>query len=124
MLRNPARLAGRDIARADRIEQRRLPVIDMAHDRDHGRPGDQGVVVVDLALEPDFDVGLADTLHLVAELLDHQLRGIRVDRLRDGGHRAHFHQTLHHLGAAHGHPAGELLDGDRFGNHDLAHHGL
>ena len=37
VLRNTAGFAIGDMGRPDRIEQRRLAVIDVAHDRDHGR---------------------------------------------------------------------------------------
>ena len=37
VLRDPAGLAGHHVGLAQRIEQRRLAVIDMSHDRDHGR---------------------------------------------------------------------------------------
>jgi hypothetical protein len=37
VLGDPARLAGRDVGRSDRVEERRLAVVDVAHDRDHGR---------------------------------------------------------------------------------------
>ena len=121
VLRDPARLARGHVAGADGVQQRRLAVIDMAHDRDHGRARDQRIFRVVLALEPDLDIGLADAPDLVAELLDHELRSVRVDRLGDGDDRAHLHQALHHLGPAHGHAAGELLHRDRLGNHDLAH---
>ena len=124
VLRDPARLAGGNIAGADGVEQRRLAVIDMAHDRDHGRADKQSVGGIVLAPEPDLDISLADAPDLVAEVLDHELRGVGVDRLGNCHDCAHLHQALHDFGAAHGHAAGELLHCDRFGNHDLSHHGL
>ena len=75
-------------AGADGVEQRRLAVIDMAHDRDHGRAGEQGVGAIVLALEADLDIGLADAPDLVAELFDRELRRVGVDRLGDGHDRA------------------------------------
>ena len=36
----------------------------------------------------------------MAELLDHQLRGVGVDDLIDVGHHAHFHQHFDDVGAA------------------------
>ena len=38
VLRDAAGLAARDARAADRVEQRRLAVVDVAHDRDHRRP--------------------------------------------------------------------------------------
>ena len=53
VLRDAAGLGLDDRALADRVEQRRLAVVDVAHDRDDRRPGRQivGVVLVDLGLE-------------------------------------------------------------------------
>ena len=46
VLRDAAGLARGDLGLADGVEQRRLPVVDVAHDRDHGRALDQLVVGV------------------------------------------------------------------------------
>src|ERR1019366_1247081 len=42
----PARLAGRDLGLANRVKQRRLAVIDVAHDRDDRRPRLEPLVLV------------------------------------------------------------------------------
>jgi len=39
MLGDAARLVRRHVGGAQRVEQRGLAVVDMAHDGDHGRPG-------------------------------------------------------------------------------------
>ena len=59
--------------------------------------------------------------HLVAELVDDQLGGVGVDGLVLRRHHALAHQRLDHVGAALGHAVGELLDGDRLGDDDVAH---
>ena len=50
-------LAGHDIGLADRIEQRRLAVVDVAHDGHDRRTGDQHVIVVRLVEDAFFHVG-------------------------------------------------------------------
>ena len=121
MLGDPARLAGDDVGAADRVEQAGLAVVDMAHDRDHRRPRLQRLGRVDVGLDLDVDVGFADPDHAVAEFLDQQLGRVLVDRLGDGDRRAHLEQGLDQVGAALGHAVGELLDGDRLGDDDVAH---
>jgi hypothetical protein len=69
-------LAGDDLGLADRVEQRRLAVVDVAHDRDDRRALDEvGVVVVGL---DDLLVllGDGDDLDLLVELLGEQLDGL------------------------------------------------
>jgi len=57
----------------------------------------------------------------VAELVDHEFGRIGVDDLIDRCHHPQAHQRLDDVGAALGHAARQLLDGDRFGDDDLAH---
>ena len=52
--------------------------------------------------------------------VDQQFGGVLVDRLGDGDRHAHLEQRLDQVGAALGHAVGELLDGDRLGNDDVA----
>ena len=121
VLRDPAGLAGHHVGFAQRVEQRRLAVIDMPHDRDHGRARiELGVGIVHTP-DSNLDIGVADALDVVAVFGDHQLRRIGVDRLVDGRHDAHAHQRLDDVGGALRHPARELLYGDGLGDHDIAH---
>jgi hypothetical protein len=121
VLRDAAGLVRGDVGLAQRVEQRRLAVVDMAHDRHDGRARQRRVVAVVSHADADLDVGLRDALELVAELADHDLRRVGVDRLVDGRHDAHLHERLHDVGAALGHAVGELLHRDRLGDDDLAH---
>ena len=121
MLGDAARLAGRDIGLAQRVEQRGLAVVDMAHDRDDRGARLQHVGLVGLAAHADLDVGFGDAAHPVAEFGDDQLGGVGVDRLVDRRHHAHAHQRLDHVGAALGHAVGQFLDRDRLGDDDVAH---
>jgi hypothetical protein len=121
MLGYAARFSGHHIRAADGIEQRRLPVIDMAHDGDDRRARLERLRRIFLAAEADLDIGFADALDVVPELGDQQLCGILVDRLVDGDHHAHFEQRLHQIGAALRHAVGKLLNGDRFRHDNVAH---
>ena len=123
VLGDAARLARRDVGIAQRIEQRGLAVVDVAHHGHHRRARLQILGPVLDALEADLDVGLADPLGLVAELAHDQLGGVGIEGLIDGRHDAHLHQLLDHVGAAHRHPVGELGHGDGLGQHHLAHEG-
>ncbi len=121
MLGDAAGLAGRDVGVAQRVEQRRLAVIDMAHDGDDRRARLEIVLDIDLALEADLDIGLGDALQLVAELGDDQFGGVGIDHLVDRRHDVHAHQRFDDVGAALGHAVGEFLHGDRLGDDDVAH---
>ena len=72
--------------------------------------------------QPDLDIGLGDTAGAMAKLLHHQFGGIGIQRLRDGGHDAEFHQRLDYIAGAGGHAVGQFLHGDRVGQNDVTHH--
>ena len=121
VLGDAARLAGHHVGLADGVEQRRLAVVDVAHDGDDRRARLQRALFVLLADEARFDVGLGHALGRVAELLHDELGGVDVDHIVDLVHRAFFHQVLDDVDGALGHAVGELLDGDDLGDHHLAH---
>ena len=83
MLGDAAGLAGDHIRAADRVEQRGLAVVDVAHDRDHRRARLKRFGSIDVGRRVDVDVGFADALDAVAELADQQLGGVLVDGLGD-----------------------------------------
>jgi hypothetical protein len=120
MLGDATRFVRRHVGGAQRVEQRGLAVIDVAHDGDHRRPRDHRLVGIGRIREAGLDVALGDALEPVAHLRHHQLGGVGIDHLVDGGHHAHAHQRLDHVGAALGHAGGEFLDCDGLGNRDLA----
>jgi hypothetical protein len=122
VLGDAAGLAGRDVGFAQGVQQAGLAVVDMAHDGDDRRAGQQVRVGVSGAFEADFHVRVGDAAGAVAEFGDDQFGGVGVDRLGDGGHHAELHQRLHHLIAAGGHAVGEFLDGDGFRQDHLADH--
>ena len=95
-------------------------MVDMAHDHHNGSAGDQILLFVlggvdELFLNGDNDF----LLHLAAQLHGHQGGGVVVDDLAEGGHDAHLHESLDHLGAGFLHAAGQLAYADLVGNHYL-----
>ena len=71
------------------------------------------------------DVSMSTSLSLTRLMrwpnsVDQQLGGVLVDRLGERDRRAHLEQRLDEVGAALGHAVGELLDGDRLGDDDVA----
>ena len=121
MLGDAAGFARRHLGGANGVEQRRLAVIDVAHDRhDRGTRHQRTRIVGDVE-ESLFHVGLRHAFDGVAQFLGQQLGGIGVDHVVDLRHMALFHQQLDHIHPALGHAVGELLDGDGFGNGNLAH---
>ena len=120
VLGDAARLAGHHVGLADGVEQRRLAVIDVAHDGDDRRARLQRALFVLFADEARLDVRLGHALGRVAELLHDELGGIDVDHIVDFVHRAFFHQVLDDVDGALGHAVGELLDRDDLRDHHLA----
>ena len=97
VLGDAAGLAGRDLGLADRVEQRRLAVVDVAHDRHDRGALDQILVGV---VEDDLGGGLVlgvDDLDLLAELDAEQLDRVVGQRLGLGLHLAQLHQLLDDL---------------------------
>ena len=108
VLRDATGLAGGDARLADRVEQRRLAVVDVTHDGDDRRARLSVLGLVDL-LREDVVFLEGDVLDLVAELAREDLRGVEVDRGVDvhAGH-AHAPQLLQHLGRLDAHAAREV----------------
>ncbi len=115
-------LAGHHIGLADGIEQRRLAVIDVAHDGDHRRARLQRALLVGVAGQALDHVGLGHALDLVPHLLGDELRQVGIDHVVDRVHLTLLHQHLDDVDGALRHAVGKLLDGDRLGDHHLAAH--
>ena len=120
VLGDAAGLARHDIGVADRVEQRRLAVIDMAHDGDDRRARNGRAFVVGPIEQAFLDVGLGDALDRMAHFLGDELRGVGVEHVGQGHHAALAHQKLDHVDRALGHAVREFLDGDRLRQNDLA----
>ena len=121
VLRDAAGLAGHDVRRADRIEQRCLAVVDVAHDR-HDRSAEFQSRIVDVLVsdKADFDVSFRNALRRMAEFLNDELGGIGIDDVSDLMHRAFPHKILDQVDGAFRHAVRQFLDRDGFGYDHLA----
>ena len=114
MLGDAAGFARHHIGVAQRVEQRGLAVIDVAH-HGHDRRTRLGIGgIVDDIEQAFLDVGRGDALDGVAEFLGDQLRGVGIDHVGDLVHRALLHQQPDHVNGAFRHAVGEFLDVDGF----------
>src|SRR5918994_1748601 len=98
VLRDAAGLAGGHLGLADGVEQRRLAVVDMAHD---GHDGGARLEVLVVVLERRLRVLLVrdvDDLDLLVELVREHLDGVVGQRLGQRGHLAQLHQLLDDVG--------------------------
>ena len=120
MLGNAASLARHNIGVADRVEQRGLAVVDVAHDGNDGCARLPRLRRIGLADEAFLDVFLRHALHRMAELGCDQLGSIGVDHVVDLQHLPLFHQELDDVDGALRHAVSEFLNRDSFGQLDLA----
>ena len=120
VLRDAAGFALGDAGLADRVEQRRLAVIDVAHDRDD-RPARDHVLRIGglVAFGDDFLLEAA-RLDLGAEARGERLRGFEIDRGVDGHHHAAIEQRLQRVLDANFEAIGEILHRHAFGEGDRA----
>ena len=116
VLRDSAGLGLDDGRLADRVEERRLPVVDVAHDRDHGRPGDEILLGVLEDLRELVLIGDVLDSHLALDLGRDQLDGLVGQRLRDRHHLAEAHHDLDDLGRRDAERLRQVLDRDTGGN--------
>ena len=110
VLRDATGLAGGDLGLADRVQQRRLAVVDVAHDRHDRRALDEilvGVVVLDL------DIGVVaqrDDLDLLVERVGDGLDLVVGQGLGDHRQHAHGHELLDDVGDRDAEVLGDVLD--------------
>ena len=120
MLGDAAGFAGNHVGMAQRVEQRGLAVIDMAH-HGHDRRTRFGIGgIVDDVEQAFLDVGRGHALDGVAHFLGDQLRGVGIDHVGDLVHRALLHQQADDVDRALRHAVGEFLDIDGFRDDHLA----
>ena len=112
VLRDAARLARDHLGLADRVEQRGLAVVDVAHDRDDRRALDQLVLARRRSSGASSTSSAAWTISIfLSKLVGQHLDRVVGERLRERGHLAELHQLLDHLGSAEAERLGDLLDG-------------
>ena len=93
VLGDAARLAGDDVGVADRVEQQRLAVVDVAHDRDDGGSARE-VLRVLRVLDAELELLVGHEVDLEAELGREDLDGVLGQRLLHRHHLAHLEQLL------------------------------
>ena len=115
-LRNAARLAGSDAGVTDGVEQRRLAVVDMAHDGDdRGTRLEVGGIVVER--EGVLLLG-GDDLDLAAQVVGDELDEVVGHGLRHGERRTQQEQALDDVVGRNVERLGKLLDGNALGDLD------
>ena len=120
VLRDAARLARRDLGATDVVEQRGLAVVDVTHDG-HDRRTRRELVLRHRSVCSSSSIALSLTTHGgVAELLDHEHRGVLIDGLIDRRHHAHVHHDLDDFVGLHGHALRQLGDRDRLADLHVA----
>src|SRR5262249_79996 len=104
----------------ERIEQRRLPGVDVSHHGDDRRARHRvalpGLLV---GFEGLLDVE-GDVLDLVLELAGQEHGRVVVEHLVDGRHHPHVDQLLQDLAGLDAHGLREVADGDHLGDADHA----
>ena len=120
VLGDAAGLAAHHVGLADRVEQRGLAVVDMAHDGHDRRTRLQGRGIVGRVEQTFLHVRFGDTAHRVAQFFGDELGGVGVDRVGDLRHVTLLHQDLDDVDTALRHAVREFLDRDRFRDRDLA----
>ena len=108
---------------ADLVQQRRLAVIDVAHDGDDRRPRHEILRVVRLLERLGqlfFRVVRLVDFQLAAGVDGDQLGHVGLDDRVDGGHHAVAHQLAEHLAGGQSDGLGQRADGDRHRDGHLA----
>ena len=126
VLGDPTRLTGHHVGVTDGVEQRGLPVVDVAeHGHDRGTRLEVGVVLVVVVTEQGLQLELGlltglDQQHLRTECLGDELDHLVGQRLRAGDHFAGVEQQPHEVGGRSIQLGRELLDGAAALDDDLA----
>ena len=111
VLRDAARLTRDDVGLADVVEQRRLAMVDVAHDGDDGSAGHEVGLIVLLLADCGADLR-TDVFCGEAELLGNEVDGLGIHALIDADHDADAHACGDNLRDGHVHHRGELIGRD------------
>ena len=112
VLRDSTGFPFRDLRLTNGIEQRRLSMVDMAHDRDNRRPGLQMLLARSAGCF--FEQIVSDLFdryfHFCAIFIRNERGRFEVDGLIEGHHLTHIHQFLHDFRRTLSDQFGEVLD--------------
>ena len=114
VLGNAASFAGNNISCTQSIKQRRLAMIDMAHNGHNWRPRILAFFCIRRTEETFFNIGLSNTFHCMTKVRRDELCGISVERGVGCNHLALLHQFTNELYSAHGHALSEVLNRNGF----------
>ena len=106
MLGDAAGLAGHDARVADGVQKRRLAVVDVAHDGDHGRAGLEVLVLV--VVHHRILLLRRHDAHLAAHVVGDELDQLVAHGLRQGEHLAQHEQALDDVVGLHAQDLGEF----------------
>ncbi len=123
MLGDAALFAGNDVHVEDPVEERGLPMVDVAQEGDDRRPGLKRLGRIDL-IDHRVDKLLFQRLFFFDDRFqfkrfDQQFGGLAVHRLVDHQHVAEFHQLFDDGGGLNAGSLGKILDGARKLNDDI-----
>ena len=105
---------------ANGVEQRRLAVIDMAHNGHDRRTRLEISFVVSRSEQTLFDIRFRNALDRVAEFAGDKFSRVGVDHVTRLHHLSLFHEVLDDVHDTFGHAAGKFLNGDSFGQGNLS----
>ena len=117
VLGDAAGFARRHLGTADVIEQGGLAVVDVTHHGHHRRTRHQfGMGRRHFLFGEGFRIVQRSRHRCVAQLLNHDHRGVLVERLVDGHHLAQLHELFDDLGRLDRHLVRQFGHGDGFGH--------
>ncbi len=117
LLRDAARLAGRDVCLPNLVEQGRLAVVDVTEHCDDRRARGQHLGLVLFLLDGHFFAGFLDD-GVETEALSDLNRDVARNVLVDRRHRPDLDQLGDHVAHRNDHRRREFLDGEQIGNLD------
>src|SRR5262249_20312811 len=120
VLRDSTRFLFGDVGRTDRIQQRSLSVIDVTHDRHHGRTTLAVLFYFTLHNSLARFLFVTDVVGRRAEIARQFFGQLHIERLVDGRENFLLHQAFHDHVALNAELFRKLLYGDAFGDGDLA----
>ena len=121
VLSDPTRFARHNLGISDRIQQRGLTVVDVAHNGNNRRTRFEIFFLVIDRVDYVFNIGIRNAHNVVAEFFDNQFGCICVNRLVLSHHHAHLHEGFHHLTHTFSHSIGQLGHHNCLGQLYVAH---
>ena len=122
MLGDTARFARRHIGCPQSIQQGRLAVINMSHNRNHRRTR-LAIFFIRRCIINDkviFNVRLRNTFNCMAEIFDNQLGRIGIENIIHRCHCALLHKVFHNVARAFRHTVRQFRNSNSFGDNNFS----